>query len=46
MALKKKILITFPRQYIKLPIIDRIVITSQDETFQDAIFAAKFFDEI
>ena len=42
---KKKILITFPRQYIKLPSIDRIVINSSDETFQDTIFAAKFYDE-
>lgn len=42
---KKKILITFPRQYIKLPSIDRIIMTSTDEMFQDTVFACKFYDE-
>lgn len=41
----KKILITFPRQYLIPHVIDRIVIESNDPTFQDTISLCKFYDE-
>tara|TARA_B100000963_G_scaffold360835_1_gene393380 strand:- start:2524 stop:3741 length:1218 start_codon:yes stop_codon:yes gene_type:complete len=42
---RKKIMITFPRQYVKLPTIDRIIVKSKDEMFQDTILSAKFYDD-